>query len=190
MAKIEIPDSDSEGKPTSLEEIEIRPWGIAGARAQQFYIGSGLNFCADGNIWLEIVYTVQGAQLFYTRNFLHYSGDGSSTPALMESLEKFISGEYESFGFGDMLPETGVSLKREQFTDEENTYTSYHLEVSVDTGAVFGMSSPGERMINIVIKDIPLDQGVQFMRDLIDEIEAAYQSRRPDPASINSDASD
>jgi SAM-dependent methyltransferase len=125
-----------------------------------------------------------------TRNFLHYSGDAGSTPGLIEGLEDFASGERDAFGFGDMLPDTGILLKREKYTHEENTYSSYHLEISADTGAVFGMSAPGERSINIMLKDIPLEMGVGFMRELIAEIEAAYRGKHPDPAGLDGQASE
>jgi SAM-dependent methyltransferase len=186
MARLEIPDRETQGKPPSVEAIEVRPWGLAGAQAQQFYIGSGFNFSADGNFWLEILYTVQGAALFYTRNFLHDSSwDADSTPKLKEALEEFASGERDRFGFGDMLPETGVLLRREKYTHQEKTHTSYALEIAVDTGAVFGFDSPGERTINIQLKYIPFEAGVQFMRELIDEIGAAYQGKHPDPAGLD-----
>jgi hypothetical protein len=40
-----------------------------------FGIGRGYNLQAVANIWLEIIYSVNGAQIFYTRNFLHYTPD-------------------------------------------------------------------------------------------------------------------
>ena len=73
MAKIEIIHVSSEHHPASTETIEVRPWDLGGRHNQQFYIGSGVNFRADQNIWLEIIYSVEGAQIFYTRNFLHHS---------------------------------------------------------------------------------------------------------------------
>jgi hypothetical protein len=64
MAKIELIHPESEHRPASTETIEVRVWDLGGTHHQPFYIGSGLNFQADRNVWLEIIYAVEGAQVF------------------------------------------------------------------------------------------------------------------------------
>ncbi len=73
MAKIEIVHPAENNLPDFTETIEARVWGLGGTAQQPFYTGSGLNFQANSNLWLEIYYSVEGAQIFYTRNFLHYT---------------------------------------------------------------------------------------------------------------------
>lgn len=192
MAKIEITDSsDGDSLPASVETIEVRPWGVAGKSRQSFDIGSGANFSADGNIWLEIQYAVQGVHVFYTRNFLHCMRDTCDTPGRLERLDRFAADEQlDSFGFGDMLPATSLVLKRSRYEWDGQTHSSYALEISADMGVVFGRTSPGDRMLTITLKYIPLEWGVQFMRDLILEIDCAFQGRRPDPAGLSPGASE
>jgi hypothetical protein len=152
MAKIKYVQEATDDQPESVECIEVTPWRITGTEEQSFCIGSGANFSATGNVWLEIKYSVQDVPLFSTRNFLHESMGFESAPAVASYFERFLSGEVDRFGFGDMLPETGLLLTREKFTDtdmdgEESTHEYYNMEIAVDMGAVFGAAPPGMRMI-------------------------------------------
>jgi SAM-dependent methyltransferase len=190
MAKIEIIKPATENSPALTEIIEARVWGLGGTAQQSFYIGSGSNVQANGNFWLEVIYSVEGAQIFYTRNFLHYYhyiyGDNSSPETQLDELAQKGEGR---FGLGDMLPDTNLTLILEKFTyDDENgkkeQYTQCKLEISTDTGAVFGWSSPGDRSVDIKLDNIELEEGVRFMRELIHDIEAVRQGCHPDPASF------
>ncbi|MEN6409798.1 MAG: class I SAM-dependent methyltransferase [Anaerolineaceae bacterium] len=194
MAKLEIIHPEDEKKPGFTETIEVRGWGICGSDQQLFYIGSGFNFQASGNLWLEISYRVEGAQLFYTRNFLQDIDDESA-----EALEKRLDEQAEKgegvFGFGDMMPETSILLTFEPFTfDDENhekkRVVDCTLKISADTGAVFGRAEPGVRFMNSELKYISAADGVRFMRELIHEITAAQQGKHPDPASYPADSSE
>jgi SAM-dependent methyltransferase len=187
MAKIELNESGEE-KPDTKTRLEVRVWGLGGTPDQMFNIGSGSNFNGAANTWLEILYTLHGVNLFYTRNFLHHY-HGSVEKAL-ESLDKFTAGEYDQYGFGDMLPETGISFKRKTFTHGENTYTSYELELIIDTGAVFNFSAPGEEMITIRLPEVTLESGVKFLRDFILELDQANQGRHPDPGKLPAQTGD
>jgi hypothetical protein len=71
MAKLEYSHPEKEKTPASTEIIEVRAWDLGGTIAQAFYIGSGANFQANGNVWLEIKYTIEDAQILYTRTLLH-----------------------------------------------------------------------------------------------------------------------
>ncbi len=189
MAKIEYIHPEKEKTPSSTETIEVRAWDLGGTKAQAFYIGSGANFQASGNIWLEIKYTIEDAQIFYTRTFLHT--EYFDAAARNKHLDELVQKGEGRFGFGSMLPETGLMFTVEKKSyqtgiDESvtQTYTQITLEISVDTGAVFGFSAPGERFVNIVLKEIELNEGVRFMRELTNEIDAVYQGKHPDPASL------
>ena len=195
MARIEYALEKKDGRPGSVERIEVRPWAPGGAKNQLFLIGSGMNFHAAGNILLEIIYSVNDVQFFYTRNFLQDMGNADSATSLENYLERFKLGEIDSFGFGDMLPETSIRLKRDKYTsrDEDNQETtseSYHLEISVDVGAVIGEESPGMRTIDIQLPYIEFEDGVRFMQDLIHEIVAVNQGKRPNPADLPDGGSD
>ncbi len=196
MAKIEFIHPENKDVPASIETIEVRVWGLGGRQEQAFYIGSGLNYQANGNIWLEIIYNVEGAPIFYTRNFLHQNFYNEDPIASLESqLEDLIKNGEGQFGFGDMLPETKLFLKAEKstFQDENNEIKQYsycQLELSVDTGAVFGRTSPGERSIGIKINLIELDEGARFMRELIHEIADVLQGRHPNPEKFPSFSSE
>lgn len=189
MAKIELIHKASEHRPASTETIEVRVWDLGGTDRQPFYIGSGLNYQANCNIWLEISYTVEGAQVFYTRNFLHHSWDFTLDEQL-ERLEKLSETGEGSFGFGEMLPETGLTLKAEKQANEFQTDTEpayfevVSLVISADTGAVFGFSSPGSRLVEIKWDFIELADGVRFMRELVHEVDEVRQGRHPNPASF------
>lgn len=195
MAYIEYTQIEKEDRPTSVERIEVRPWALGGKSHQMFAIGSGANFDATGNIWLEIMYTVGGVQFFYTRNFLHYMGNEESASDLEKYLEQFKLGEYDSYSFGDMLPETSISLKREKYThrdehDQEVVNVYYNFEISADVGAVIGAASPGMRMIKIRLESISFEAGIQFMQDLNREIVDVYHGKHPNPAELAAGMSD
>ena len=195
MAYIEFTQPAKEELPASIERVEVRPWKLGGKSHQMFAIGSGANFNATGNIWLEIIYSVGGVQFFYTRNFLHHMEDEESAPGLEKYLEKFRLGEFDSYGFGDMLPETSISLKRGKFThqdenDQDVITENYHFEISADVGAVIGAASPGMRMIKIRLEYISLEAGLQFMQDLTREIIEVCKGKHPNPADLSAGASD
>jgi len=187
MAKIELIHAASEHRPASTETIEVRVWDTCGTSSQPFYIGSGANFQADNNLWLEISYAVEGAQVFYTRNFLHHSWgfDLNEQLGRLENLRETGEG---SFGFGDMLPETGLGLKAEkksyqgQVGAAPQVYTTISLVISADTGAVFGFSAPGNRFVEIKLDLEDLEDGVRFMGELVHELDAVWQGKHPDPA--------
>lgn len=187
MAKIELIHEANEHRPASTETIEVRPWDLGGRHDQPFYIGSGLNFQADQNIWLEIIYSVEGAQIFYTRNFLHQSW-GFDLNERLERLEKLSETGEGVFGFGDMLPETHLTLKAEkksyqsQEGAEPQYYQMFTLTISADTGAVFGSSAPGNRFVEIKLDLESVEEGVGFMRELAHEMDVVLQGKHPDPA--------
>lgn len=191
MAKIKFAYPGGEGEPTVIETIEVRPWALAGTARQQFSLHSGMNFNAETNMWVEIIYTVQGVQIFYTRNFLHLFSEPGSPAENEERLDRFVRGDYDGFGFGDMFPETSVLLKREKYTYDEKAHESYSLKISADVAVVFNPDSgPGMRSIDIKLNSIPLETGALFMRDLIAEMFSASQGRHPDPARLPAHGSD
>lgn len=189
MAKIEITHGKTEHRPASTETIEVRPWDVGGKHNQQFYIGSGVNFQAYQNIWLEIIYSVEGAQIFYTRNFLHHSW-GFDRNEQLGRLDKLIETGEGVFGFGDMLPETGMSLKAEKKSYQEKPdgelhyYSAITLTISADTGAVFGFASPGSRSVDIKLDLDTVEEGAGFMRELVHELDAVFQGKHPNPAGF------
>jgi SAM-dependent methyltransferase len=189
MAKIDLYDSsDEKVEPGSKTSLEVRVWGLGGNADQMFNIGSGSNFSGAANTWLEILYTLRGVNLFYTRNFLHhYHGSAENE---LESLEKFAAGELDRYGYGDTLPETGLLLQRHTNTYNENTYTRYSLEVCIDTGAVFNFNAPGEEMITFQLPHISLEKGVRFMREFILELDQANQGKHPDPGKLPAQSGD
>ena len=189
MAKIEIIHPETEYYPSFTETIEARVWGRAALHSQMFNIGSGGNFQGDGNQWLEVIHSVEGAQIFYTRNFLHSSYYQPGDPgAMLEHLEELAEKGEGEFGFGDMLPETSVLLTFDNYTygdeDDPTTVIYCNLKISTDTGAVFGHDAPGSRSADIQIQNLSVEEGVRFMSELILEVEAAYEGKHPDPASF------
>jgi SAM-dependent methyltransferase len=194
MAKIEIIKEAEDDSPPSVECLEVLVWGSGGKRGQEFCIGSGANFVAGGNFWIEIRYALQDIPVFYTRNILSYLGP-HDLDGLNAELEKFINDEHPGFGFGDMLPETCILLKRNKSsytspTGETQSFVHYSLKVSADMGAVFGHSAPGERMLDFCLEDIDLETGLRFMRELVHEVSEVSQGRHPDPASLRPGHSD
>ena len=195
MAKIEfIQEAEEDKHPASVECIEVRIWGAGGKSHQQFVIGSGANFDGSSTLLLEIVYTVGGVQFFYTRNYLHLMDDIGESPYMGVHFDMFQRGEVDDCWFCGMLPETAIHLKREKYTRTENgqqiTSASYHLEISADVGAVVGHAPPGERAIEIKLPYIPLERGLQFVRDVAREIEDTTLGKRPNPAELPEGASD
>jgi len=186
MAKIENLHAATEDRPEMLEVVEVRSWGLTGTEGQEFALHSGGNFNASWNILLEIIYSVNGAQLFYTRNFLHHMAYERSKQEQLEQLENFRQGRLDGFGFGDMFPETGISFRRitSSYPDEE-PFNSYEFEISADVGAVFSQGmGPGGSFLKIVLKELELEAGAGFMRALIEEIDACQRGLHPDPADF------
>jgi len=188
MARIEIIKEAKEDSPRSVECLEILVWGVCGHQGQEFSIGSGANFNASGNFWLEIRYSLQDIPLFYTRNILHYLGP-RDVVGMDANLQKFLNEEFTGFGFGDMLPETSILLTRRKFSypdsnDETHESTDYTLKISADMGAVFGSSPPGERMVDFRFEYIELEEGLRFIRELIREVSEAASGHHPDPAAF------
>ncbi len=188
-----VDEFDTETHPS--ESIEVRVWGRAGRQEQNFYIGSGLNFSAEANYWVEIIYTLQEAQVFYTRNFLH-DASGQRDPAALEArLDEILQKGEGVFGFSDMLPETSIYLKVEKNTysgpeGEQITYGKPELVISADIGAGLARSSPGARMIDIRLPFVELDDAARFMRELIYDLNDANQGKHPDPADLSPTAND
>ena len=146
MAKIEIIKAADQDSPCSVECLEVNIWGVGGRRGQQFEIGSGVNFDASGDFWLEIRYSLQEIPLFYSRNILTYLGP-HDTAGLEAELEKFLSEEYGGFGFGDMLPETSIMLKRTKssYTGTDNEIhdsVQYSLKICADIGRYLATRRP------------------------------------------------
>ena len=187
MAKFDLhdPSDEKSGPKTSLE---VRVWGLGGTSDQSFEIGSGANFNGSANTWLEIVYTLHGVNLFYTRNFLHHYHQPLEKE--LDALDKFAAGESDWIGFGDMLPETGLSVKRKIFTHADKTYTSYELEVLLDTGAMFNRNAPGEEFITFKLPSLPAETTISFLRDFIIELDQANQGQHPDPGKLPAQSSD
>lgn len=196
MAKIEVIKDATEDNPQSVECIEVRIWGTGGSSSQEFSIGSGGNFNASANFWVEIGYRVQGIPVFYTRNA--FSDDWGIMIAMgLDGLERFVNetNDMQGFGFGSMLPETSIHIIRIKSSykppeGEEQHFVSYQLKISVDMGVIFGHSGPGQRMIDIRLEDIHLETGVSFMRELIQEVEAAKKGCHSDPGLLPPGASD
>lgn len=190
MAKIEYNHPAGKSFPSFTETIEARVWSLGGTEKQPFYIGGGLNFRANGNIWLELIYSVEGTQVFYTRNFLHHGPFFFEDDLPLEArLDEFLQKGEGEFTIGDILPETTVSLilKKYTYPDENGQMhesSACTLMLSSDAGAVFGRSSPGMRYTDIRLQDIDQEEAVRFLRDLIQEIQAVQQGQHPDPASF------
>ena len=190
MAKIDFVHPATKHLPAFTATVEVRVWGVAGNEQQPFYIGSGLNFQANANYWLEILYTVEGAQIFYTRNFLHHHSHTSwGIPSPDSRLDELVKVGEGRFGFGDVLPETSLTLILKKFSyedenGEDKQGTHCRLEISTDAGAVFGRSTPGESEVNINLNGIDLEEGVRFMRELVREIDTADQGKHPNPAGF------
>lgn len=182
MAKIELTREKTEHFPPTTETIEVRAWALGGTFEQTFYIGSGYNAQASSNIWLEIIYSVEGAQLFYSRNLLHLfypNGEENPTPDLEEKLDDVVKNG-GVFALCDIMPATSLT-----FTNQEDSYPSKALKISADTGAVFGRTAPEGRSIDIVLNLVgEEDKGERFMREIIQEIRAVQMGKHPDPASF------
>lgn len=188
MAKFEIVKEMKDDLPPSVESLEVLVWGTAGSREQEFSIGTGGNFNASGNFWIEIRYCLQGIPLFYTRDTITIV-DNRTMESQQAALQKFIDKEYSGFGYGDMLPETSILVHREKHTytnmdGEEEPWESYSLEVSADIGCIFGQDAPGQRSIDIVIQLESVDDALPFFRQLIQEFHDASQGRHPDPGLL------
>ena len=188
MAKIEFEQFISENKKKATETIEVIVWSTGGAPSQEFVIGSGGNFDASSNFWIDIRYAVNAIPLFYTRNII-VEYEAGTPGSLSQSLDNFLDDKQQAFGFGDMLPQTNISLQRKKFdstndNSEPVVYISYTLTISADMGAIFGHSPPGERMLDIHLDNIDIEQGEKFMRDLIHELEHASQGLHPDPGKL------
>lgn len=189
MAKIEVTKVlEDQDAPPSVECIEVNVWGKCGQSDQSVNIGSGSNFDASVNYWLEIRYSVQDIPVIYTRSvIMNYKMELDSTWS--ERLEKFKDGETDGFGFGDMLPETGIFLTREKHTytdseDKQQSWVSYRLKISADMGVIFGQSSPGSRKMDIRLDEIEFEEGVGFMTALVEEFEQASGGLHPDPSKF------
>lgn len=190
MAKIEFitPARDDE-QPTSTEQIEVRVWGLGGEEHQIFSIAGGVNFNARANIWIEVIYSVNGVDFFRTRNFLNHSVATATLDGLTANFARFARGEHDRFGFSDMLPETAVHLVRNKYEHtkpdgEVKTHSNYELEIALDAASILARSGPGGRTLSLRLEYIEEEEGMQFMKELIEEVAAAYEGKLPDPASV------
>jgi hypothetical protein len=176
VAKIEFVNPANETYPAFTETIEVRVWALGGTSDQPFYIGRGANARASGTHWLEITYSVEGVQIFYTRTFLQCDGLSEDIPTLQKQLDKIAAKGKGKFSLGDYLPETMINL-----TVKKDWCT---LVISADTGTVFGRTSPGMRSVDISLPYLDAADGVRFMRELLGDMDAAQQGKHPDPASF------
>ncbi len=105
-------------------------------------------------------------------------------------LDEVIRVGKGNFRFGDLFPETSLILtlknysgkKKPEYDRQNNILCT--LEISTDTGAVFGGTGPGTRSVNITLNGIDLEEGETFMRELIHEFDLAAQGKHPDPAGF------
>lgn len=195
MAKIEYITEKTEDNPESVERIEVRVWGPGAKAEQMFVVGSGANFRGSGTLVLEIIYSVNGVQFFYTRNYLQFEGDAEDARKLEKYLERFQRGEVDGIGMSDMLPATFIRLERKKhsyrdWNGDDVLSQNYRLEIGADVGAVIGNTDPGIRMIDISLESINVEEGVRFMRDLIHEVIAVYEGKHPNPADLPEGSSD
>lgn len=188
MAKIEFIHPAREDTPASTETIEVRVWGTAGAHDQPIYISSGVNYHGDDVLWLELIYSVEGAPVIHVRNLIQQS-TGISIAEYDGWLDSIRRGEDEDFKFGEFLPETKIRLRAKNDTydashEEELSNRRCTLDVSFDTGGIYSTRSIGDRFINIHIPLLKLNEGISFMHELALEICAAQQGKHPDPATF------
>jgi SAM-dependent methyltransferase len=188
MAKIEIV-YEEEDHPASIERIEVRAWALAGTDEQMFLMSGGFTFGSAANVWLEYIYTVQGAQIFYARNLMHAFDGPQNPPASEAALEKILQSGEGAFELEGFLPQTGLKLKAEKrkYTDgkgQEQIYQNCELTLAVDAGAVFGYTMPGSRMIQIKLDPVELEDAVRFMRELVCEIAEVEKGKHPDPGRL------
>lgn len=195
MAKIDLTREAGEHRPESTETIEVRPWDQGGTEDQQFFIGSGANAQAHETIWLEIIYSVEGAQIFYTRNFLHLPM-GFNPDRELQRLEALRTAGEGVFGLVGFLPETSLTLKFETHSypsrdgGAPEQHRSAALTISADTGAVFGFDAPSVRVVEIKLDLGTVEEGVRFMQELVRELEAVFKGKHPDPAGFPAGSSD
>lgn len=194
MAKIEIVHPAKEKRPSSTEAIEVRAWDTGGTADQCIYVGNGINFQANGTIWIEIIYSIERIQLFYTRTFIQVV-DSSGVEVYQNALNKVIQDGEGEFIIQGYLPESYVSLEGKKFTGEdpdgnEHIYSSWTLEISVDTGVIFGLSSPGSRFIKVKTIDYKQDDVIRFMQELIHEMGDVLDGKHPDPGCLDLDLSE
>lgn len=194
MAILTLAQNEQDGVLTTTEAIEVRFWGPGGKAEQNFFIGSGLNFQANGNIWMEMIYSVHGAPVFYTRTFVHQmdSIDPDQSEEYLNSVVEQGEGRY---GFGGMLPESGLTLilekgSYEDFGGEKKEYTRSKLEIMSDVGVVFGGGSPGEFNLGLTLNLHDLSSVVEFMRALIHEMADSEKGMHPNPALLPPGSSD
>jgi SAM-dependent methyltransferase len=187
MAKIEFIKKETDKHPQSVERIEVTVWGLAGKPTQDFYIGSGENFNASGNFWLEICYSVQDIPIFYTRSILLYIWPHDSD-GLEAQLNKFLNNnEMDYFRIGDDGPTTGIYLLRKRYNHQEENGEitesfSYTLKITADISAIFGQAFPGDRVFDICFPYMEVDEALPFLNALIREFEDAIEGNHPDPA--------
>lgn len=170
----------------AIECLEVRFWGKGGKAGQFFEIGSGTNFNAEFNVWMEVAYTVHGAQIFYTRTFLHLF-DGFNVERSLERLKEIQEKGEGGVGFSGMLPESSVSLRFEKhsytnYDGAQQEYTDCIVEVSADAGVVFGDSAPNRRTVTFKADLDDYEAGVSFMEALIHELDDALHGKHPNPA--------
>lgn len=194
MAILTLAQHEKDGVPVITEAIEVRFWGTGGKSEQNFFIGDGVNFQANGSIWTEMIYTVHGAQVFYTRTFLHQM-DSMDTASAEEYLDSIVEKGEGQYSLSGMLPQTELTLTLEKgsyedFNGETVEYTQSKLEVLSDVGVVLGSGTPGDNKLGITLRVSNLNSAVEFMRALIHEIANAEQGKRPNPAMLPPGSSD
>ena len=100
MAKIEICRVKIRNRVPNRWKPSRFVHGRGGGKWQHFLIGSGLNFDATSVIVLEIIYSVNGVQFFYTRNYLHQIVDLDVNPYYKTYFDKFRLGEADALFWG------------------------------------------------------------------------------------------
>lgn len=194
MAILALAQHEKDGVPVITEAIEVRFWGPGGKAEQNFFIGNGVNFQANSCIWTEMIYTVHGAQVFYTRTFVHQmnSIDPASAEEYLDSIVEKGEGQYS---FSGMLPESELTLTLEKgsyedFNGETVEYTHGKLKILADVGVVLGIETPGDNKLGITLRVSQYSSAVEFMRTLIHELAETEQGKRPNPALLPPGSSD
>lgn len=151
MATYEHRLAENEDNPSIVERIEVRPWRYWAVKAiRNLWSGAGQISTQAATFWSRSFTRSTMCRSFYTRNFIHHIDYGLPVLEDDDWIEKFRNGERDGYGFGDMLPETSVFFQREKqpykdANNEDQFHINSSLEISADTGAIFGKAGPGRR---------------------------------------------
>jgi SAM-dependent methyltransferase len=166
---------ESNEEQTGTISLTIRPWALAAVREG---VAGEIGPCmtaARSLLWVEIIYEINDAPLFYTRHILQ-----RPSFSLKEAGNKIFQGKSQHFTWFSDCPNGSLTVGCTENDKDRGPRFSVHLSINLSWFLQSGERSRTE----FVVDNIDAADMLRFVLELESEIAGIYQGQCPDPAVV------